>query len=180
MRKLYPIITLSILLLVLTGCGYTSTSLLPPDLKSIHVESFENKINPAQEVSDKRMSYSYWPGLETQLTRSVIDGFIFDRHLDIKSEQKADLVLKGQLTDFRQFPLTYDRGNNVTELRVQITVDLELYNNKTGKRMWTENSFTGWSSYDVTGDSAKTESEGVRLAVQDISQRIVERVVENW
>lgn len=180
MRKVYSIITLGVSLLILTGCGYTSTSLLPPDLKSIHVDNFVNKINPAQEVTDKRMSYSYWPGLETQLTRGVIDGFIFDRHLDVKSAQKADLTLEGELTDFRQFPLTYDEGDNVTELRVQITVDLVLINNKTGKKMWTENSFTGWSSYDVSGDDAKTEAEGVRAAVKDISQRIVERVVEQW
>jgi outer membrane lipopolysaccharide assembly protein LptE/RlpB len=169
-----------LLIPVLTGCGYTAKSLLPPELDSIYVSNFINKIDPSAEVSDKRMSYTYWPGLENQITRAVIDGFIFDRNLDVKSEAKAKLALKGELVDYKQFPLSYDRSDNVEEMRTQITVNLELYNSTTGEVMWKENGFTGWSSYYLAGPNASTEAEGVRGAVQDISRRIVERVVEAW
>ncbi|HPN72939.1 MAG TPA: LptE family protein [Candidatus Omnitrophota bacterium] len=164
----------------LAGCGYTTNTLLPPELDSIHVSNFVNKINPAAEVSDKRMSYTYWPGLENQITRAVIDGFIFDRHLEVKTEAKASMVLKGELVDYKQFPLSYDRSDNVEEMRTQITVNLELYDNTTKELIWSEKGFTGWSSYNLAGPNATTEAEGVRGAVQDIALRVVERVVEAW
>lgn len=168
------------LVLGLTGCGYTTNSLLPPELNSIHVSNFVNKIDPAAEVSDKRMSYTYWPGLENQITRAVIDGFIFDRHLDVKSEAKATMTLKGELTDYKQYPLSYDGAENVQEMRTQVTVNLELYNSATGELMWEEKGFTGWSTYSLDGPNATTEAEGVRRAVSDLSLRVVERVVEAW
>ena len=165
---------------VVTGCGYTTRSLLPAELNSIHVNNFVNRIDPAAEVSDRRMSYTYWPGLENQITRGVIDEFIFDRHLDVKSEAKAAMLLKGELVDYKQFPLSYDKADNVEEMRTQITVDLELYDSATGELIWKETGFTGWSSYDLAGPNATTEAEGVRRAVRDIARRIVERVVEVW
>lgn len=180
MIRLIGSLTLILFVSFSAGCGYTSTSMLPPELDSIHVDNFVNNINPAQEVSDKRASYSYWPDLENQITRAVIDGFIFDRHLEVESEKEAALLLKGELISFRQFPLSYDGGQNVIELRIEIIVDLELYDERTGKLMWKETSFMGWSSYNLSGENTKSEADGVQLAVQDISQRIVERVVENW
>ncbi len=162
------------------GCGYTTKSLLPPDLNSIYVSNFVNKIDPSAEVSDKRMSYTYWPGLENQITRAVIDGFIFDRHLDVKNEAKATMILRGELADYKQYPLSYDGAENVDEMRTQITVNLELYNSATGDLMWKESGFTGWSSYNLAGPNSSTEAAGVRKAVQDVALRVVERVVEAW
>ncbi|MFH1878736.1 MAG: LPS assembly lipoprotein LptE [Candidatus Omnitrophota bacterium] len=162
------------------GCGYTASSLLPEGMDSIHVNSFVNKIDPAREVSDKRASYSYQPGLETDITRAVIDGFIFDRHLTIEREESSALLLKGTLTDFRLLPLSYDKNDNVVEFRIEIFVNLELYNNRTNELMWRENSFMGQSTYNISGPNMKTESEAIRDAVKDLSLRIVERTVEAW
>ena len=158
MRKLI-LLFLTVSLAAAGGCGYTASSLLPPELDSIHVDNFENKIDPAKEVSDKRASYSYWPGLETEITRAVIDGFIFDRHLDIKSEAKAALLLKGALTDYRQFPLSYDINGNVEEFRIEVLVDIELYDQLNKELMWKERSFMGQTSYTIAGPNSETEAE---------------------
>lgn len=164
----------------LTGCGYTTASLLPKEMNSIHIANFSNRIDPTREVSDRRMSYTYRPGLENQITRAVIDGFIFDRHLDVKSRSAAVLLLEGELTDLRLYPLSYDRSDNVEELRVELTVDLSLYDNRTGELLWKAKDFTGWASYHVTGPNALSDAEGIKNAVSDLTRRIVERVVENW
>lgn len=171
---------LVVLVAFAAGCGYSSSALLPPELDSIHVSNFENMIDPARETSDMRSNYTYWPGLENQLTRGVIDGFIFDRHLAIKPQSKAALTLSGQLTDFRQYPLSYDGGDNVVEYRVEIVVDMELYDNLNDKSMWKEDGFMGWSSYNISGPNTKSLSQAVEAAVDDLSRRIVERVVEAW
>ncbi len=169
-----------IVVLGMVGCGYSSGSLLPEGMDSIRVENFLNKIDPAKEVSDKRMSFYYRPGLETDITRGVIDAFIYDRHLAIESQAKADMLMKGSLVDIRQFPLSYDRNGDIEEFRVELRVDIELYDNHTGELMWQEKSFMGQSSYNVVGKSQKTAAEATNEAVKDLSRRIVERTVENW
>jgi len=178
--RLILFLVLSFFLITAGGCGYTSASLLPPELDSIHVDNFVNKIDPAGEVSDRRSGYSYRPGLENDITRAVIDGYIFDGNLGIRTADKAVLLLKGTLTDFRKFPLSYDNADNVEEFRIELSVDIELLNNSTGKLMWRENGFTGQSSYTVTGPNAKTEATALTEAVNDLAQRIVERTIEAW
>jgi len=165
---------------LLYGCGYKTASLLPEGIKTIFVSNFENKIDPAREISDRRSNYSYWPGLETSITRAVIDGFIFDRHLEVQRENNSDLILKGTLIDFRQTPLSYSGDDTVDEFRVEVFVDLELYDQHTGQNMWMENGFMGQSSYSITGPNEKTEAQAVKNAVDDLAQRIVERTVEAW
>lgn len=164
----------------ISGCGYTSSSLLPKGLDTIHVDNFANGIDTTREVSDRRMSYFYKPGIETEVTRAVIDGFIFDRHLSIDSEKEADLTLKGTLVDYKQYPLSYNKDDDIVEYRVEILVNIELVNNKTGEVMWTEDNFMGQTNYNVTGPNRITDPQAQRQAVNDLATRIVERVVEAW
>ena len=180
MMKILKLSFLSAFLAVICGCGYTTTSLLQADFNSIHVSNFVNKIDPSAQISDKRASYNYWPGLETDITRAVIDGFIYDRHLDVDSEKKAALLLKGELVDFRQFPLSYNEGESVEEVRIEVIVDIELYDNRTGKLIWRQNGFMGQADYDVVGPNKKNEGDAVAGAVKDLGERIVELIVEAW
>lgn len=174
------ILVVLISIAVIGGCGYTTSSLLPEGLDSIHVSNFANKIDPTKEVSDRRASFSYRPGLEIEITKAVIDAFIFDRHLDIEKSSRSDLSLTGQLVDFRQYPLSYDKNDNVSEFRIEILVEMELYDNTAGKVMWKESNFLGQSSYTITGPNAKTASEALKFAVKDLARRVVERTVEAW
>ncbi|MDD5633675.1 MAG: LPS assembly lipoprotein LptE [Candidatus Omnitrophica bacterium] len=167
--------------LVLTGgCGYTTRAILPENQKSIHVDNFVNGIDFNKEISNRRPEYSYWPGLETNITKTVIDNFLLDKSLMVKSETEADLLLKGTLKEFRQFPLSYDNNDNVEELRVEIYVDLELYDNHTNQLLWKESGFMGQTDYTVNGPKTESESEAVNAAAKDLSQRILERIVESW
>jgi len=181
-KRFWIVACLIVLALPFQGCGYTSDSLLPKELDSIHVDNFTNMIDPTREISDRRMNYFYIPGMETEVTRAAIDGFIFERHLKVVPEKEASMTLKGALVDIRQYPLSYSHGDSpsVEEFRLEVYVDIELYNNLTGKMMWKENRFMGWTSYAITGPNMKSQAEAQRDAVKDLSQRIVERVVENW
>ena len=179
MRSLYFFV-LSLFLVAAAGCGYTTSSLLPPELDSIHVDNFINKIDPTSPVSDKKATYFYSPGMETEITRKVIDEFIFDRHLDVKSKKEAVLLLKGELVEMDRYPLSYNKNDDVEEYRVEVIVDIELYDNRSGKVLWKENNFMGRSDYDVVGPNRKTEVEAISSAIKDLAQRIVERTVEAW
>jgi len=162
------------------GCGYSAASLLPADLDSIHVDNFVNEINTTREISNKRSSYTYWPGVENQITRAVINGFIFNRKLEIDPDTDSALLLKGTLVDIRQIPLSYSGNYNVEEFRIEIFVNIELYDNRNGELMWKEERFMGQMNYYVSGPNRMTEPEAQIAAVKDLAERIVERTVEYW
>ena len=164
----------------LSGCGYTTNSLLPAELNSIHVNNFQNKINITKEISDKRSNYTYRPGLENTITREVINKFMFNNNLDIKSEKNAAMLLNGSLVDYQLIPLSYNRDENVEEFRIEIFVDMILKNNLTGKVMWEEKRFMGNYTYSLTGPNSMTESAAIPYTVNDLTDRIIERVVEAW
>lgn len=164
----------------IAGCGYTSGSLLPPDLKSIYVDNFKNKIVVDMEATDTRMYRGYKPGMEVEVTKAIIDRFLLDGNLKVEKEARADLILSGALIDYRKEALRYDANDNVEEYRVRIAVSLQLKNVKTGKISWTEHSFAGESTYRTTGSLTKSEKQAIGDAISDLARRVVERTVEEW
>ena len=171
---------LSAALFFISGCGYTTRSLLPSELKSIYVENFVNKINVTAESSDVRMYRGYRPGMEIEATRKVRDKYLFDGNLKLAELGKSDLILKGELIDFRNEALRYDRNDNVEEFRVRLVVNLELINTKDGKARWKESGFAGESLYRTSGPLAKTEGQAISDAGDDLARRVVERTIEEW
>ena len=173
---------LAVLLLVflLAGCGYTTRSLLPPDIKTIYIDNFKNDIKVTAEQSNLRMYRGYRPGMEVDITRAVVNKFLLDGSLKVVNESNADLVLKSSLIDFKRDALRYDANNNIEEYRIKLIVNMELSNTKTGNAMWTEKGFAGETTYRTTGSLAISEDAAVNNAIDDLSRRIVERTVEAW
>lgn len=164
----------------LDGCGYTTRSLLPSNYKTVYVENVVNKINVTAEQSNLRMYRGYRPGMETELTKAIIDGYLFDGNLKISPEGKADLILNTELIDYRRDPLRYDANDNVEEYRIKLIVNMELIDAKTGAVQWKERGFAGETTYMTTGPLAKSDGTAVAAAMADLAKRIVERTVEAW
>lgn len=168
------------LCLVLLGCGYTTRSNVSSKYRTIYITPFINKIELSLEDYSANKYRIYRPLLETDVTKSVINKFLFDGNLRPVKEGAADLVLKGELTEFRKDPLRYDDDNNITEYRVNIVVNLSLWDNKENKLSWEESGFSGNATFFITGSQAKSEGQAVNEALDDLARRIVERAVEQW
>jgi outer membrane lipopolysaccharide assembly protein LptE/RlpB len=163
----------------ISGCGYTTQSLLPSNLKTIYVENFTNKIKVAAESSDDRMYRGYRPGMELEVSRAIRNKFVSDGNLKVANASDADLVLKGELVDYRNEALRYDRNNNVTEFRIRMVVNMEM-TNKDGKVRWQATGFAGEWLYTTTGPLARSESSAIIDAEADLARRVVERTIEEW
>lgn len=174
---IYPLV---LFLALLSGCGYTTRSLLPSNFKSIYIDNFVNEIKIAAEQTDERMYRGYRPGLERDITKAVIDRFLFDGNLNISNDRDADLVLRGALMDYKRDALRYDANNNVEEYRILLIVNIELKDVRADKLVWEEKGFAGETTYRTTGTLAKSESTAVSDAAKDLARRIVERTVEGW
>jgi outer membrane lipopolysaccharide assembly protein LptE/RlpB len=167
-------------LFFISGCGYTTQSLLPSNLKTIYIDNFVNKINVTAESSDARMYRGYRPGMEIDVTRVIRDKYVFDGNLKVAPEQEANLILKGELVDFRNEALRYNRNDNIEEYRVRMVVNLQLINAKDGTVRWKESNFAGESLYNTPGSLAKNETDAIAEAEADLARRVVERTIEEW
>ena len=167
-------------LAICAGCGYTSRSLISEKYKTIHIAPFVNKVDLTREADSNNKYKVYRPMLETELTKAVINKFLYDGNVKPVASDSADLVLKADLIDFRRDPLRYADNDNIEEYRINIVVNMNLWDKKNSKMVWEENNFTGDASYFVTGPQAKSEDLAVQDAIKDLSRRIVERVIEQW
>lgn len=166
---------------VLSGCGYTTQSLLPSEFKSIYVDNFKNSINVSAEQSNIRMYRGYRPGMEVDLTKAVRDKFLFDGNLKVaNAAADANLVLKSELIDYRREPLIYDVHQNVQQYRIKLIISMRLEDAKTGKTIWEERGFAGTTDYATQGPYTKSEEAAVQDAIVDLARRIVERTIEAW
>jgi hypothetical protein len=165
---------------VLTGCGYSTGSLLPPRLRTIYVDNFKNKIDIGKEVTESARYTLYRPGLENEVTDAIVERFVFDGNLKIAPEDEADLTLKGNLLDYRQDALRYDGNDNVEEYRIKVTIDMELTDVAGDKLLWAETGFVGESTYKTTGRFAASEDTAREEAIEDLARRVVERTIEDW
>jgi len=183
-KKMIQLVTLSttcyLLSTVLIGCGYTTRSMISNKFKTIYITPFINKVDITSESYVASKYRIYRPTLETDITRTVVDKYLFDGNLRPVREESADLILKGELIDFRKDPLRYDENDNVTEYRINLVVNISLWDQKEDKLAWQEDGFTGSSTYFTSGIDAKSEGTAVNDALDDLARRIVERTVEQW
>lgn len=175
------IIALSvIMMLTASGCGYTTSSLVSTQFKTIFVSNFKNSINVTAEQNELRMYRGYRPGMEIEITKAVRDAFLFDGNLKLASEGNADLILTSELTDYSREALRYDANDNIEEYRIKLIINMQLDDAKKGSPVWKEKGFAGETTYRTSGPGSKSESVAVKDAVSDLASRIVERTIEAW
>ncbi len=162
------------------GCGYTTRSMIAARYQTVYVAPFSSVIELANERDSGNKYKIYRPGLETEISRSLTNKFLFDGNLKPVSKETADVVLKGELVEFRRDPLRYTAGDEVEEYRLVLVVNISLWDRSQETLIWEEKNFTGDTSYFTQGSQAKSETAAIQDAVADLSSRIVARVVEEW
>lgn len=156
------------------GCGYTQKATLPGGIRTVAIETFEDKIPP-----DNR--YAYQPGLEINLRNALIDRFIFDGNLKVVDADKADAVLRGAIVAYSQEGMRFDNLQSVKEYRLFLTVNFELVDRRTDRVLIRENGFSGRTEYltDQTSPAVSRLNVG-NSAIVDLAKNIVDRIVEDW
>jgi hypothetical protein len=164
-------------LFLLAGCGYTTRSAIASKYHTIHVPPFYSSIDITRE-SDVGNKYKiYRPGLETDITKTLTNKFLFDGNVRPGDADASDLELKGELVEFRRDPLRYKDNDDVLEYRLNLVVNISLWDKKENKLLWEEKGFTGDTTYFP---AQKSEDAAIKVALDDLARRIVARVVEEW
>jgi lipopolysaccharide assembly LptE-like protein len=153
--------------LALGGCLYGfAGGGLPPSIKTVAVLPFDNQTPE--------------PTLTQEISRAVREAVEQRLGLRQASEAKADAVVRGSITSYDpDLPVAYqaeaDREVNVTRRQVQITVSVEILDQKQGKPLWQRSGLMVKGDYDPG-----QEAQGRQKALDDLVVNIVEGAQSQW
>lgn len=160
---------LAALLLTLgsTGCLYGfAGGGLPPAIKTVALLPFDNQTAE--------------PTLTQEVGNSVREAL--ERRLGLRqaSANQADAVVRGSIVRYEpDLPVQYtggqDRAVSVTRRLVQITVSVEILDQKQGKPLWQRSGLVLEGDYD-TGQ----ERQGRERALDKLVTNIVEGAQSQW
>lgn len=157
----------SVSALALGGCLYGfAGGGLPPSIKTVAVLPFDNQTPE--------------PTLTQEISRAVREAVEQRLGLRQASEAKADAVVRGAITSYNpDVPVAYtggeDRTVDVTRRQVQITVSVEILDQKQGKPLWQRSGLVVKGDYE-----SGREVEGRRKALDDLVVNIVEGAQSQW
>jgi len=172
---------LSLAVFVVSGCGYTTKTLLPEHVKTIYIDNVLNKIDITKETEYRDTYHIYRPGLERKIRRGIKERFIFDGKLKVvNTKEKADSVLETSIVAFEKQPLQYLDDKTVDEYRLKMVVGMKFTDLAEGDVLVDIAELVGETTYTLNGPFAKTETAAQDDAVTDLSRRIIERVVDLW
>jgi hypothetical protein len=166
------IIAFVCLLLVFPSCTYKLSlngSSIPPNVKTIRVEFFEN--NAALVVNN----------LSTQFTEALKDRIRNTSRLGVVTGE-ADVVMSGNITDYNISPVSINAtANNVAPIagasQLTITVNVKYVNNLDKKDNF-EQSFS--KALPFTGDINSQEQTLIAAINKQLTEDIFNRAFANW
>ena len=169
----------NVLCIVMAGCGYTTKTILPDNVKTVHVDTFKNNIDITKEVSAKDKYEAYRPNLEVDLRDAIVNRVFLDGNFKVADKDSADAVLEGRILQYRKDPLRY-QNEVVQEYRISLVCDVKLVSQKDASILFEEENITGDATYFTTGALQKTEASALSDAMSDLARRIINKIVENW
>jgi hypothetical protein len=119
------------------------------------------------------------PALTQEVNQAVREALENRLGLRLAGEQNADAVVRGRVVRYEpDIPAQFAAGQghvDVTKRRVQLTVDVEIVNQRDGKTIWSRQSLMVDGEY-----TPPQEGDGRKLALQKLVTEIVEGAQSQW
>lgn len=149
-----------------TACAYGfSGGGLPSHVRTVAVIPFTNETAS--------------PEITREVTDALREGLSKRLGLRDASEEKASAIARGTIVRYEiDVPVAYSadpQQATATRRRLQIVVDVELYDQVLGKTIWQKKGITGEGEY-----SERFEAEGRKQAINRIINEIVEGAQSQW
>jgi len=155
--------------LALCGCAnYRLGTTLPPHLKTIYVETFEN--------------HTEEPNIEQKITIAVRRQFQHDGQLKIVAdEDTSDVTLKATLESYDVESLLYERNNpNTTRrYRARVFCMVDARETATGKVI-VQQRVTGDMTFPAVGDTVTARRNALDEVARDLALEVVDAVIGAW
>ena len=163
---LFSLATVSLLL---TGCaGYRVGSMLPGDVKTVHVPTFVNRTTE--------------PLLELDTPQAVIQELQRDGSLRVVAEAEADAILTVVLTEYRIEPVSFrkDIRTAAQQYRAFIVANMVMRRTSDQSVVIESPRVEGRFVFDVIGDLTSSKLIANPQAASDLAVNMVQLMVEYW
>jgi hypothetical protein len=165
-------ITLVGLIWLLQACTYKLSlngASIPPNMKTIRVEFFENTSQLVVNSLSQQFTESLKDRIRNTTSLSVVNG-------------EADAVMSGTITDYNIAPVSVQATDNTTapiadQTRLTITVNVR-YVYDADKKFSFEQPFTKYK--DFKGDIASVEQSLITDINKQLTEDIFNRAFANW
>jgi hypothetical protein len=152
------------------SCGYsTSAGVLPTHLKTVAIPAFENTTT----------EYA----LQQEITDAVIKEFVSNNSLKVVDERSASAVIRGRIVEYRNSVFGISAVDRAEEYRITIGVAVTFKDLVKNREIWNDEHLVKSANYyvnPVPGDSARTEVDGRKRAIEMIADEILSRSVQSW
>lgn len=147
--------------------GYSFSSTYPKGIKTVTVPVFDN--------------YAFTPGLEVQLTEAIIKELQRSSGIRVTSAEQADSRLHGVITgvQLRKLSLEHSTGM-VQEEAVQLTVEFEWKDNRTGKTLVSRKNFSASDTFTPARPVGERIEVGQEATIQRLARDIVSEMRSVW
>ena len=140
-KTIARIFVVLLLVIELTSCGYHlvgTTSFLPEDIETLHVENFVNQTK--------------WVDMDQRLMEALTLEWVRRRRLRlVDSPEQADVVLSGTIQQLAVIPVSYDEQGRANEyqMSLQAMVQLKDVRGEEPQVLWEDKAFSRRTSYAV-------------------------------
>jgi len=155
----------STLALALSGCLYGFAGGGLPNIKTVAILPFDNQTAE--------------PALTKEVNDAVLEAFQGRLGLRIAGESNADAVVRGKVSRYDpDVPLVYRAGQgrtDVTRRQVQITIDVEILDQREGKTLWQRQGLSEVGDY-----APPREVDGRKVALERLVNDLVDGAQSQW
>ena len=157
---------MSMLMLLLVGCGYTQQEMYPEEHGTVAVAIFENR--------------THYRHLETDLSEALIKEIERRTPYKVVSPAVADTVLEGAIVSVNQDQLSRrPRGGTPEELEVAVRVDFE-WRDRDGELLRSRRGFEAIGHYVPARPVGEPFETAGHSAVHRLAEGIVSTLRADW
>ena len=152
----------------LAGCGYSFQGTLPNHIKTVAIPIF---INRTQQ-----------PGVDSVITRAVVDAFATNGRLRVVRTEEADSILDGEVMTYSVAVIAVDRELSVQQYRLAVTLNLRMRDVRQ-KQILFHQDFSEQADFRVAGSVDQTlsvEAGALQQAAVEIGRSIVSLALDRF
>jgi len=154
---------------LLAGCGYSFRGTLPSHVKTVSVPIFVNRTRE--------------PGVESVITRAVVEAFSTNGRLRVVRAADADAILEGEITSYGVEAIAYDRTLNVQQYRLVVILNLRMRDVKRNEVLFQQAGVQEQADFRVIGPVDLTiarEETALRQAATEIGRSVVSLTIDRF
>ena len=135
---------------------------LPPEIDTMAIMPFDNK-TPSSTLQQELLEH-----MRTELRRRL--------GVRDASEDRAKAIVRGTIVEYQQdIPVGFSTNTTTARRRLQITIDVEIFDVKKGKVLFSRKGLRGEGEY-----AERADADGRRVAIQKLVNDIVEGAQSQW